>query len=993
MTDNIEAVWVQIFSKNKNNKSVQKLLIGTCYRPPNQSKAEQDLFLDYLTGCFESIYNEFKCPFVLLGDFNDACCNWNDSHEKSKVGLSLYNLIHSHHLSQLINEPTREDHLLDLLITNCADLVVNSGVGDPLDQLDHLPINGCIKFSHEKPKSFKKFVRSYNIDNLNNLYKTLSTIEWYKLFYCCNDVNILLDIFYNTLFSVLEECVPLHEVIIRPNDKPGMTSLVRSLFRKRDRAHKIAIQTKTIENLINFKKARKLAKNEWRKAKETYNEKIHAKLNDPHVTSKTYWKQIKTFYGKSKNETIPTLIVNGQIYTDAEEKATKLNDYFISQSTLNIINVPKLLEIKLKNSENCIESITTSVEEVYSILSKLSTSKANGSDNISNIVLKYCAVPLADPIAHIINKSLEAGVFPSKWKVANVVPVFKSGDREEVGNYRPISLLSNISKILERVVFTHLYEFFEKNNLLSPKNSGFKKRDNTISQLLHIIHKIHQGLDDGKEICLLFMDVTKAFDRVWHKGLIHKLKNCGVSGPLLKLLSCYLSNRHQRVVLENKRSSLLGINAGVPQGSILGPLLFLVFLNDIELDIESDIFLFADDTSLMKCFSNLNEAEHVINSDMIKLQSWADRWLVKFNPIKTKFILISNKKIKSNLNIFLNGNKIEEVPCYKHLGITFSSDFKWTTHINGAVKRANMKIGALLRIQDTLLRKDKSKIYTTMIRPALEYGGVIYDNCSLADSMKIESVQKFAGRVCTGALKLTNYEKLCHDLKWQSLKSRRTVAKAIFTHKIINKLAPSYLESNFCLKKCLVSGLRNSATLVLPRCRLSSFANSFFPSQTKVWNMLQPEKLKSETKDAFKRSMSKRYFILLEEGDDHVAYSTLSTYFGKILTQIRLGCSPLRQHLFLHNLTDNPFCSNCGNDIETQEHFFLNCIKYNSERTELINKLLILSDDWNNLTTFDKLNLMIRGHKLKHAERFNSKNVLVFKAVQIYLKQTKRFTY
>ena len=861
-------------------------------------------------------------------------------------------------------------------------MVVNSGVGDPLDQLDHLPINGVIKFSHEKPKSFKKFVRSYNVENLNNMHKTLSNVEWYKLFCGCTDVNMLLDIFYNVLFSVLEECVPLHEVIIRPNDKPGMTSLVRSLSRKRDRAHKIATKTKTIESYINFKKARKIAKNEWRKAKVIYNEKIHAKLNDPHINSKTYWKHIKTFYGKSKNDTIPTLIVNGLIYSDAEEKATKLNDYFVSQSTLDKINEPKLIEMKIKNLENCIGNITTTVEEVYDILSKLLTNKANGSDNISNIVLKYCAAPLADPIAHIINKSLEAGVFPSEWKIANVVPVFKSGDREDVGNYRPISLLSNISKILERVVFTRLYEFFEENNLLSPKNSGFKKHENTINQLLHIINKIHKGLDDGK-----------AFDRVWHKGLIHKLKAFGVTGSLLKLLSCYLLNRQQRVVLENRWSSLLGINAGVPQGSILGPLLFLVFLNDIELDIGSDLFLYADDTSLLKCFSSLNEAEQVINIDMLKLQSWADHWLVKFNPSKTKYILISNKKIKSNLNIFLNSNKIEEVPYYKHLGITFSNDFKWTKHIDEIVKRANMKIGALLRIQDSLLRKDKSKIYTTMIRPALEYGGVIYDNCSLVDSMKIESVQKFAGRVCTGALKLTNYNKLCHDLKWQSLKSRRTVAKAILTHKIINKLAPSYLESNFCRKQCLVPGLRNSATLVYPRCRLSPYANSFFPSQTKFWNLLQPERLKSDTKMEFKRTMLKRYFILLEEGDDHVAYSALSTYFGKILTQIRLGCSPLRQHLFLHNLTDNPFCSNCGNEIETQEHYFLNCVKYDLERTELMNKMLILTDDWNNLTNLIKLNLIIKGHKLKSTERFNPINALIFKAVQSYIQQTKRFVY
>ena len=239
-------------------------------------------------------------------------------------------------------------------------------------------------------------------------------------------------------------------------------------------------------------------------------------------------------------------------------------------------NEPILPDIQI-NFEPIMENLITTVEEVYGILNNLSAWKANGPDDIGNQVLKFCAIPLAEPIAHLINMSFKSGIFPQSWKTSNVVPIHKKGSKDDISNYRPISLLSNISKILERIVFTRLYTYCEQNNLLSSKNSGFKKKDNTVNQLLQIINKIHLGLDDGKEICLLFMDVTKAFDRVWHKGLIFKLKKIGIGGAFLNLLINYLSNRKQRVVLENKWSSFLEVMAGVLQGSILGPLLFLIF--------------------------------------------------------------------------------------------------------------------------------------------------------------------------------------------------------------------------------------------------------------------------------------------------------------------------------------------------------------------------------------------------------------------------------
>ena len=312
----------------------------------------------------------------------------------------------------------------------------------------------------------------------------------------------------------------------------------------------------------------------------------------------------------------------------------------------------------------------------------------------------------------------------------------------------------------------------------------------------------------------------------------------------------------------------------------MGPLLFLIFLNDIESNIDSDISLFADDTSLLHIFSKSYVAEKIINSDLLKLQSWANSWLVKFNPVKTKYMIISNKNPKSSLNILLGGNKIEKVKTLKHLGIIFSEDFKWKNHIENIVKSAKMKIGALFRTRGTLRRKDKIKLYTAMIRPALEYGGVIYDNCTISDSMKLESVQSFAARVCVGALRQTNYENLCNELNWQKLETRRKISKAILTYKILNSLTPPYLKPNFLFKDSKTSNLRNKSMFVYPKCRLTSFASSFFPSQSKMFNNLQPETVNSETLSIFRKRISKKYSGQLS-GDDHVAFATLSSYYGK----------------------------------------------------------------------------------------------------------------
>ena len=225
-------------------------------------------------------------------------------------------------------------------------------------------------------------------------------------------------------------------------------------------------------------------------------------------------------------------------------------------------------------------------------------------------------------------------------------------------------------------------------NLLSDRNSGFKKNDGSINRLLYLCDKIYKGFENEKEIAIVLLDVTKAFDKVWHKGLLFKLQQFGVGGNLLAWFSSYLNMRSQKVVIKGKSSSLKHLLAGVPQGSILGPLLFLIYINDIEDGITSDLNLFADDTALCQEYSNKLDAERILNSDLEKIRQWGCKWLVEFNPTKTVFVNFSLKKNKSTLNLIFNDINIAQVSEQKHLGVVLSEDMRWSKHISYISKKA-----------------------------------------------------------------------------------------------------------------------------------------------------------------------------------------------------------------------------------------------------------------------------------------------------------------
>ena len=274
---------------------------------------------------------------------------------------------------------------------------------------------------------------------------------------------------------------------------------------------------------------------------------------------------------------------------------------------------------------------------------QLKPNKAPGPNLIGPKLFKEASNELATPLSDLYNLSLTTKTYPASWKKANVCPIFKKDNSFKPNNYRPISLLNYEGKIMERCVHKYISEYLEENTIISEYQSGFKSTDSTINQLAYLCNEFAKAIDESKEIRVAFLDISKAFDRVWHKGLLAKLRAIGFSENIVEWFSSYLDNRKQRVCLGGIASTWLSIFAGVPQGSILVPILFLIFINDIVNYIRTNIRLFDDDTILYKVVHNIDLAAAELNIDLESIKFWAKIWKVDFNPLKSKSLLITNE--------------------------------------------------------------------------------------------------------------------------------------------------------------------------------------------------------------------------------------------------------------------------------------------------------------------------------------------------------------
>ena len=361
-------------------------------------------------------------------------------------------------------------------------------------------------------------------------------------------------------------------------------------------------------------------------------------------------------------------------------------------------------------------TINFKTDNIEKFFENLNPNKAHGRDTISIRILKTCGDTICTPLDLIFKQSLTTGVlFLSEWKKGDIVPCYKKGDKQNLKNYRPISLLSICGKIIERLIFNETFSFFLANNLLAPIQSGFKPGDSCINQLLSITHEIYSSFDGGFEVRSVILDISKAFDKVWHEGIIFKLQQNGISDDLLNISSDFLRNRKQRVTLNGQSSSWTNVNAGISQGSVLGPLLFLIYIDDLPDGLSSNSKLFADHTSLFSVGHDINSSAIELNSDLKKINDWTFQWKMTVNLDRSKQAqeIIFSRKFKKATHppLLFNNNNASQVNFQTHLGVILDVKLTFEEHLKNVFNKTNKTIGLLKKLSNLLTRQALVTIY------------------------------------------------------------------------------------------------------------------------------------------------------------------------------------------------------------------------------------------------------------------------------------------
>ena len=445
---------------------------------------------------------------------------------------------------------------------------------------------------------------------------------------------------------------------------------------------------------------------------------------------------------KDRTGTAP-LKDNGLLHSDAQSKANILNRQYqsvFSQEDIDNIPEPDVPDYP------AMPEIYVSEEGVYKLLSDLNVNKASGPDLIPFKILKIAAQPLSRCLALLFNRSLASGTLPQDWCTANITPVFKKGERFKAANYRPVSLTCISSKLMEHIIVSQVRDHFDKYTILADCQHGFRSRRSCETQLISLTQELHEHLEGKSQVDMTVLDFSKAFDKVPHQRLMRKLWRYGVRGSTHSWIEAFLVNRRQRVVVDGESSDWVHVDSGVPQGTVLGPLLFLAFINDLpKAARNSQVRLFADDCVLYRQVTSEDDCK-LLQDDLHSLEDWEDTWKMSFNASKCNTISITRKKNKIQNDYSLHRQTLERVPSTTYLGIELKSDLTWKNHIDRTCAKANQQLAFLrrnLQIQNT---KVKESAYKGLIRPITDYCATIWDPHFQKYKNQLEMVQRRAAR-------------------------------------------------------------------------------------------------------------------------------------------------------------------------------------------------------------------------------------------------------
>ena len=565
----------------------------------------------------------------------------------------------------------------------------------------------------------------------------------------------------------------------------------------------------------------------------------NSRTKDP----KNFYKYFKA--NSKKKERVGPLIVENRVVESDKEMVEFINAYFSSVFTLDSESIP-IFE-STKKPPVYFDTVSFTRATIINAVKGMNPNKSAGPDGIHSRILKEGIDFISEALYIIFKRSLDYAEIPEDWKCGHVVPLFKKGSKNSVNNYRPVSITSVVCKLLEKIIKDVLTSFLDSNSIITPAQHGFRKGKSCLSNLLEFLEFVTDHVDQGRDVDIIYLDFSKAFDKVSHRNLAIKLQGLGIVGSIQSWIREWLNERKQRVILNGTKSSWRDVISGVPQGSVLGPLLFILYLNDLENCISSKVYKFADDTKIARPIVNTNDNAK-LQRDLDRMISWADKWQMEFNCSKCKVLHVGNRN--TNFNYELEGSWLENCDKEKDLGVIIDRDLKFSQQCLEARNRANKMLGFINRNVSYKSKEVVIQLFNSYVRPYLEYCVQAWRPYHKHNINILEAVQRRATKLVPG-LKHLSYSDRLKNLNMFSVERRFIRGDMIEIYKMLKGQVSLNFNEFFTLaddSRCR----GHSYKIKKNYCRLDVRKNFFSQRVVKLWNDLPQEVLDSSSLNVFK---------------------------------------------------------------------------------------------------------------------------------------------